>query len=96
MVEDLADGVVAAGAGAGVVALVVSPTSQGSVAVRVDNALRSAAGVRVSEVLPSAGTLATAALHCWVSVRTTGVGVAGVPRWWRCWGGQKSERDQNR
>ena len=79
MVEDLADGVVAAGAGAGVVALVVSSTSQGSVTVRVDNALRPAAGVRVSEVLPSAGTLATASLHCWVSVGTTGVGVAGVP-----------------
>ena len=93
MVEDLADGIVAAGAGAGVVALVVSPASQGSVAVRVDDTLRSAAGVRVSEVLPSAGTLATTALHCGVSVGTTGVGVAGVPWWWRCCGGQKSEHD---
>jgi hypothetical protein len=88
VVDDFADGVEAAGSGAGVVALVVPATGEGSVTVGVDDTLRATSGVRVSEVLWSAGALTAGPADSGVRIGTTGVRVAGVPWWWRDWGGK--------
>ena len=86
MVDDFANGIEATGSGAGVVAFVVPSAGKCSVAVRVDNTLGSAPSVGVSKVLWPAGALATSSANLRVSIRSTGVGVAGVPwRWWS-WG----------
>jgi hypothetical protein len=88
VVDDPAHGVVATGAWAGVVTLVVTATGKGSVTVRVDDTLRSPASVGIPEVFRSAGALTAAASDCRVCVGTTGVWVAGVPWWERSWGGE--------
>ena len=75
-------GVEAAGAGAGVDA-VLGHAGQGGQAVAVHRALGPAAGVRVSEVLPPAGARTGVAPNGGVCVGAAGVRVAGVTWGWR-------------
>ena len=69
-------------AGAGVDTVLVDAGQTGDT-VAVDDTLRSAAAVGISEVVWPAATDTGAASHLGVSIGTTGVRVAGIPRgWW--------------